>query len=273
MPKIFISYRRADSKYVTDNIYEHMVKHFGRGNVFLDVGSIPFGIDFRKYLHDQIEIHDVVLVIIGPDWVRIMKERADQTNDFVRIEIENALKLKKLVIPVLVKDAEIPDFPGLPESIQELQWRNIAEVQRQPRFEEDCNRLVSSIKQSLGIPQSQSVVIPSQPRSLTVADILQSSFEWVSIPAGKVTLVPDDSRSFLKHATSSFLLKKTTFDLSAFAISKYPITNIQYSKFVKEGGYNNSAWWTKEGWQFRQERNWSELAIGKIKGGIVRIIQ
>ena len=107
MTKIFISYRRDDSQYVTDNIFEHMARHFGKENVFLDVGNIPFGVDFRTYLNEQVSAHDVILVIIGQDWGRIMEERASQQNDFVRIEIESALKADKLVIPVLVKNSEL----------------------------------------------------------------------------------------------------------------------------------------------------------------------
>jgi len=43
MSKIFISYRRADSAYVTDNVYSYMRGQFGEGNVFLDVGNVAFG--------------------------------------------------------------------------------------------------------------------------------------------------------------------------------------------------------------------------------------
>ncbi|MCU0477112.1 MAG: toll/interleukin-1 receptor domain-containing protein, partial [Anaerolineae bacterium] len=83
-----------------------MQRHFGEGNVFLDVGEIPFGVDFRVYLREQIAEHDVVLVLIGPKWGDIMRERASQANDFVRIEIENALAQNKLVIPTLVMRLE-----------------------------------------------------------------------------------------------------------------------------------------------------------------------
>jgi len=106
MPKIFISYRRLDSQYVTDAIYEFFKGQFGADNVFLDVGNIPFGVDFRDYLREQIAEHDVVLVIIGPEWGRIMREQNGQANDFVRIEIEQALQQNKLVIPVLVMNAD-----------------------------------------------------------------------------------------------------------------------------------------------------------------------
>jgi hypothetical protein len=146
MTKIFISYRRDDSQYATDGIYMQLRGIFGEGNIFLDVGNIPFGVDFRQYLSKQIESHDVVLVIIGPEWAKIMRERASQANDFVRIEIENALQSNKLVIPVLVMGATMPDFSDLPTSVTDLQWRNSAQIRRHPDLENDCKRLADGIK-------------------------------------------------------------------------------------------------------------------------------
>lgn len=73
MPKIFISYRRDDSQYVTDSIHTEMCQHFGAENVFLDVESIPFGVNFRDYLAEQVANNDAVLVVIGHDWARIMQ--------------------------------------------------------------------------------------------------------------------------------------------------------------------------------------------------------
>jgi hypothetical protein len=168
--KIFISYRRIDSEFITDIIYHFMATHFGKDNVFLDVGSIPIGVDFRDFLRDQIAAHDVILVIIGPEWERVMRERADESNDFVRIEIENALKLGKLVIPVRVMNADIPNFKGLPESIHDLQWRNGAVVRRQPDLENDCTRLAEGIRSHMGATRSTSIEILPQP------------FAWIEIP-------------------------------------------------------------------------------------------
>lgn len=37
MTKIFISYRRDDSQYVTDSIHDYFKAHFEDGNVFIDV--------------------------------------------------------------------------------------------------------------------------------------------------------------------------------------------------------------------------------------------
>ncbi|GAB4520903.1 MAG: hypothetical protein OHK0046_31610 [Anaerolineae bacterium] len=224
MVKIFISYRRVDSQYVTDSIYEHMTRHFGKDNVFLDVGSIPFGVDFRKYLSDQIATHDVVLVIIGSEWAKIMKERAQQENDFVRIEIENALKQDKLVIPVLVMNATMPDFSELPESVKDLQWRNSAVIRRQPDLESDCTRLAGGIRQVIQ-SVGQATPVTQKPTSL---DLMPKPFAWVEIP------------------------KK------GYSIAKYPVTNAQFAKFMEAGGYKTQKWWTDVGWQQREKNNWTK---------------
>lgn len=147
MPKIFISYRRMDSGSEADIIHNYMMRHFGKNNVFIDVESIPVGRNFRNYLSEQVASNDVVLVIIGSEWARIMKERAHQDNDFVRIEIESALAQHKLVIPVLVKGAKMPDFTDLPASINELQWLNSIEIRRKPDLDDDCAKLAEGIKE------------------------------------------------------------------------------------------------------------------------------
>lgn len=147
MPKIFISYRRMDSGSESDIIHNYMMRHFGKNNVFIDVESIPVGRNFRDYLSEQVASNDVVLVIIGAEWARIMKERAHQDNDFVRIEIESALAQHKLVIPVLVKGAKMPDFTDLPASINELQWLNSTKIRRKPDLDDDCAKLAEGIKE------------------------------------------------------------------------------------------------------------------------------
>ncbi|NJL55029.1 SUMF1/EgtB/PvdO family nonheme iron enzyme [bacterium] len=236
MTKIFISYRRADSQYVTDSIHEFLIRHFGEENVFLDVGSIPFGVDFRQYLAEQIAEHDVVLVIIGPDWARIMQERADQDNDFVRIEIESALKQGKLVVPVLVMEARMPSFNGLPAGIADLQWRNSATVRRKPDLEGDCARLADGIKAYFNASGPRSVATPkspTKPKTPRSLEIMPAPFAWIDIPAGRVTLENNMG----------------THEVPAFAIAKYPITNAQFAKFIEAGGYSNQSWWTEAGWE------------------------
>ena len=125
MPKIFISYRREDSQDATGRLYDKLSDHFGESNVFYDVDSIPLGVNYRTYLEQEVSKCDLLLAVIGRDWLSMVDEksgqrRLDQKRDFVRIEIESAFKHGIPVIPILVRSAPMPDADALPQSIAEL---------------------------------------------------------------------------------------------------------------------------------------------------------
>lgn len=48
MPKIFISYRRADSQYIADRIYDSMSTHFDEESASQDMGKYAI---FTKYIY------------------------------------------------------------------------------------------------------------------------------------------------------------------------------------------------------------------------------
>jgi len=151
---IFISYRRSDSQDVTGRIYDRLISHFGKDAVFKDVDSIPFGVDFRKYLGDIVGRCSVLLVVIGDQWVQAMdnpigNRRLDNPRDFVRIEIEAALQRGIPVVPLLVKGARMPSEDDLPSSLKELVYRNAALVRYDPDFHIDVNRLIKSLEAHL----------------------------------------------------------------------------------------------------------------------------
>lgn len=93
---------------------------------------------------------------------------------------------------------------------------------------------------------------PAPARSRTV-ELLPLPFEWIEIPAGKVKLVSDEI-----DQKESYLKRDTVFDVPAFAIAKYPLTNAQYAKFIEAGGYREKRWWTAAGWQQREKDGWTE---------------
>jgi len=53
--RVFISYRRSDSSSASRSIYASLCGTFGAENVFLDVDSIPPGVDFRQHIRSTIE--------------------------------------------------------------------------------------------------------------------------------------------------------------------------------------------------------------------------
>lgn len=149
--KIFISYRRSDSTYITGRIYDRLLRTFAGENIFRDVDDIPFGVDFRKHIDEMIKDCDVCLVIIGSKWLEPGKSagtrRIDDSRDVVRIEIESALARDIPVIPVVVDGAQIPSTEELPASIQALAFRNGIPVRPDPDFHQDMDRLINGLRE------------------------------------------------------------------------------------------------------------------------------
>jgi TIR domain len=147
---IFISYRRSDSSDIVGRIYDRLVQHFGRENVFKDVDSIPLGVDYRKHLSDSIGQCYVVLAVIGKKWL-IGNEAAqarclENPRDFVRMEIESALGRNVPVIPVLVQGAVMPTSDELPPILESLVYHNAISVRSDPDFHQDVARLINGIE-------------------------------------------------------------------------------------------------------------------------------
>jgi hypothetical protein len=148
-PKIFISYRRDDSQAVTDRLFDHLASVFPRENLFRDIDSIPRGSDFRRTIERNVSDCDVLLAIIGPQWLGVVDEngrsRLENPADVVRLEIEAALRREIPVIPVLLSKVRMPKPDELPESLRELAYRNGADLRHDPDFHADVRRLVEDL--------------------------------------------------------------------------------------------------------------------------------
>lgn len=83
--------------------------------------------------------------------------------------------------------------------------------------------------------------------------VLPPPFEWIVIPEGKVRLIPDSL-----ERGKSYLKRDTIIEVPEFSISKYPLTNAQFERFVAAGGYREERWWTPAGWSQREIEGWLE---------------
>src|SRR5690606_23854583 len=145
------SYRRAESITITGRIHDRLETAFGAANIFKDVDDIPLGVDFRTVIEREIHACDVLLVIIGPQWLTVTSEdgnrRLEDPNDFVRLEVEAALQNSNITaIPVLVHNAVIPSEGNLPDSLRPLAFLNAAILRDDPDFNRDLSRLIQYIK-------------------------------------------------------------------------------------------------------------------------------
>lgn len=155
MPRIAISYRRADSAAISGRLFDRLTQHYGSGSVFMDIDEIPFGIDFREHIAEVLSTCDAVVVVIGPHWFGGEDpRRIDQPNDPVRIEVQTALERRVPVIPVLVGDAVMPTAEELPGPLQNLAYRNACEVATGRDFHVHVDRLIRSMDRHLLPPGS-----------------------------------------------------------------------------------------------------------------------
>jgi formylglycine-generating enzyme required for sulfatase activity len=70
---------------------------------------------------------------------------------------------------------------------------------------------------------------------------------WVEIPAGPFLMgSPADEEEASDHEKSQHELH-----LPRYYIARYPVTNAQFRPFVAGGGYDNPAYWTEQGWTWR----------------------
>jgi len=152
MPKIIISYRRADSGVITGRIRDRLAQHYGDDSVFMDIDNIPFGMDFRKNIADALAKNDILLAVIGPDWLGAASSgpgRIHDQDDPVRIEVETALQRGIPTIPVLVGGASMPKADDLPDSLKSLSFHNAAEVDSARDFHAHMDRLIGSMDAAL----------------------------------------------------------------------------------------------------------------------------
>jgi len=150
--RVFMSYRREETAYAAGWLFDRLVEHLGAGQVFKDVDSIELGDDFVDAIATAVGSCDVLLALIGDQWLTITDEhgsrRLDDPSDFVQLEIEAALTRGVRVIPILVEGARMPRADELPPSLGGLVRRQALELSPS-RFEFDTSRLLRVLDKTL----------------------------------------------------------------------------------------------------------------------------
>ena len=146
--KVFISYRRGDSAGHTGRLYDSLRGPIGDDKLFLDLSGIDSGQDFVAVIQTAIQSCDVLLAIIGPEWLAWTADgqrRLDDPADLVRSEIQAALGRNIPVIPVLVGGASPPPADALPTPLKALATRDAHELTDE-RWQYDVERLIAAMR-------------------------------------------------------------------------------------------------------------------------------
>jgi hypothetical protein len=144
MPNIFLNYRREDTKSEARLLYQSLIEDFPRGEVIMDVDTIPPAANFKEYLGRAVEECDFFLALIGPKWLET--GALNDSRDWVRIEIEAALAKRKTILPILVNDGRIPDPDDLPDSVREIAFRNALTLDTGRDFDLHVSRIKGWIR-------------------------------------------------------------------------------------------------------------------------------
>jgi hypothetical protein len=148
--RIFLSYRRTDCQAQANGLYDGLRNRLPDVRVFMDIDGIPAGVDFEEYIKREISVCDLVMVMIGDNWLDARPgsevRRIDEEEDFVRLEIESALASPQVrTLPVLVEGAQMPRSVDLPDTIARLGRFNAIELS-DTRWRSDLDRLVDVVE-------------------------------------------------------------------------------------------------------------------------------
>jgi hypothetical protein len=139
--RIFISYRRSDTRGYAGRLDDTLKGYFGKDRVFRDVGGIDAGEDFVRKIDTAMGDAGALIVLIGANWLAPGangKPRLHDAGDHVAAEIGAALKGSRAIFPVLVEGASMPreeDLPPRPAGRSTPAGSRVARSSAAPRGE------------------------------------------------------------------------------------------------------------------------------------------
>ena len=168
MARIAISYRRMDSAGYAGRLYDSLSTHFSAHEIFMDISTLEPGVDFVDAIERAVSSCDVLLVLVGPQWVTASDEkgrRLDNPEDFVRLEVATALNRGIRVIPVLIQGTLMPRSDQLPSELRGLTRRQACELS-DARWRYDVGQLIATLERALNLAAAPVSIAPSAPTDL-----------------------------------------------------------------------------------------------------------
>jgi hypothetical protein len=225
MGAVFVSYRREDSEGQARALSNELAQMIGKDSVFMDVDSIDLGRDFRQVLQERLGSCDILLALIGPEWLDSKdatgNRRLDSPTDFVRQEIAAALKRNIPVTPVLLRGAKMPAQEQLPDDLKDLAYRNGFELSH-TRWDSDVREMVKR----LGI--GKAAVRQESPQPTTTVPVVEGGHgwgfgKWAMIALGGVAVAvyilwPEDQPATTQAEQSTAAAKQPAASVNAFKV-------------------------------------------------------
>jgi TIR domain len=161
---IFICYRRGMAAGHAARLKDRLTQRFPPPyQVFMDVDAIPAAARWGQEIEDAIRSSGVVLVLIAKDWMQPQQaerqpdnlrggngpepawSRLDDPEDYVRREIETALRYSIPLIPVLIDRVNPPPLEKLPESVRVLFSIEAIDLEVK-RWDDDVSNVMEAVE-------------------------------------------------------------------------------------------------------------------------------
>lgn len=158
MPRLFLSYRRADAQADARHLHQALRDRLPHFQIVRDLDDIPPGADFANYIAGAIADCDVVLVLIGPSWRALLPgggSRLDSPADIVRMEVAAALQHDKLTVPVLLYGTPMPDAAQLPAELRRLSALHAVSLQDRT-WDSDVAQLAQWLRRLVPVRHAES---------------------------------------------------------------------------------------------------------------------
>lgn len=243
---IFISYAKKDTRDVAIKLRNALAGLAGV-TAWMDE-SLEAGEDWAIQIQEEIDRCDYMVVLLSPDVNRAPTGKSGRS--FVLREIHYAQQEGKPIIPVMAQSTKMP-----------VQLAGTQYIDFTKDYDGGIRHLVDTLAHHAGVSMVPSVNVGAgralslQAATEAVLKVLSGPFEWIEIPEGDVRIISkkNDREAYIP-------LGGQTFHVPQFLIAKYPVTNVQFEKFIQAGGYGKRKWWTDEGWQTKISEKWVEPA-------------
>lgn len=163
---VFINFRGGDAQDSAVLVDQKLSRVLGRDRVFRSSVSIEPGVAFDPELVRAASTCAVMLVVIGPNWLRVAEgsvPRIHASGDWVRIEIELALRNGARVVPILVGDTKMPSAAQLPPTISSIAVHQYLRLHHRSA-EYDLTQILDAVRPLAG---SDGSVPPPSPADTT----------------------------------------------------------------------------------------------------------
>lgn len=176
MPVVFVNYRVREQPGYATLLHHAIAAEFGGEQVFIASRSIAPGEDFVREVFATLRRCEVLLALVGPNWLDHLGESDD---DWVQRELREAFASGVRVIPVLLEDAKLPAENQLPAGIEALARCQCLRL-RHYSVENDLARLLDGLRRV--VPSFRVDELPTAGGEFGFADGAVSSCTFGIVP-------------------------------------------------------------------------------------------